>query len=111
MIDVRPLEADDVGEQRVRLTQRLVGGNVDRRPAVPAKCFERLVDELARFALGQSALGFASVTCARWQRSTPKIFCRAREQLELNGYDIHNFDVECDSCLRQACVRARTLFF
>jgi len=55
VIDVRPLEADDVGEQRVRLAQRLVGGNVDRRPAVPAKCFERLVDELARFALGQSA--------------------------------------------------------
>lgn len=56
MVDVRPLEADDVGDQPMGIVQALVGVGADGRFAMPAEGFQRLGDEFRRFRLAQAAV-------------------------------------------------------
>ncbi len=58
VIDVRAAEADHIGDQAVRVVQRVVGGERNRRIAMPAEGLQRFDDEAARIGFIQATLAF-----------------------------------------------------
>ncbi|MNV38748.1 hypothetical protein D3C71_1303110 [compost metagenome] len=58
MIDVRAAKADHIGDQPVRVMQRVIGIQRYRGVAMPTERLQRLDDEAARIGLVESTLAF-----------------------------------------------------